>query len=137
MPHPVSNRALLLLTPHAVAPRVPRAGVSMDDMIFIATKLARQMDAQGTDTMFDAARQATVLMEEMRPLLDNVRPVLMRFGLHMSHLVLHHRPHYVCPVRLTGDYLVLLHLRLSSSPRRCSRSFRRCGGGTWSGTWRC
>eukprot|EP00873_Tetraselmis_striata_P038594 jgi/Tetstr1/458858/TSEL_004367.t1 len=46
-------------------------GVSMDDMIFIATKLARQMDAQGTDTMFDAARQATVLMEEMRPLLDN------------------------------------------------------------------
>lgn len=45
-------------------------GVSVDDMVYIATKLARQMDAQGTDCMFDAARKATVLMEEARPLLD-------------------------------------------------------------------
>ena len=46
------------------------AGVSMDDLVYITTKLARQMDMQGLDKMFDAAESATAAIEDARPLLQ-------------------------------------------------------------------
>ena len=58
-----------------------RPGVAMDDLVYICTKIARQMDAQGLDRVFDAAEAATAAIEEARPLLarvvelvDEVRP---------------------------------------------------------------
>lgn len=44
----------------------------MDDMVYICTKMARQMEAQGMDSMFKAAKTATVLMEDAKPLLEKV-----------------------------------------------------------------
>jgi hypothetical protein len=44
----------------------------MDDLVYICTKLARQMDAQGLDRIFDAAEAATSAIEEARPLLQRV-----------------------------------------------------------------
>lgn len=41
-------------------------------MVYICTKLARQMDQEGMDSMFAAAKTATSLMEEAKPLLDQV-----------------------------------------------------------------
>ena len=49
-----------------------RAGVAMDDLVYICTKIARQMDAQGLDRVFDAAEAATAAIEEARPLLARV-----------------------------------------------------------------
>jgi hypothetical protein len=46
-------------------------GVSMDDLVFICTKIARQMDADGLSKLFDAAETATAAIEEARPLLAN------------------------------------------------------------------
>lgn len=42
----------------------------MDDLVYITTKLARQMDMQGLDKMFDAAESATAAIEDARPLLQ-------------------------------------------------------------------
>lgn len=60
----------------------PCAGVAMDDLVYICTKIARQMDAQGLDRIFDAAEAAAAVAEEARPLLqrvvelvDEVRPL--------------------------------------------------------------
>lgn len=47
------------------------AGVAMDDLVYICTKIARQMEASGLDKMFDAAETATAAIEEARPLLEN------------------------------------------------------------------
>ena len=44
----------------------------MDDLVYICTKIARQMDAQGLDRIFDAAEAATSAIEEARPLLQRV-----------------------------------------------------------------
>ncbi len=44
----------------------------MDDLVYICTKIARQMDAQGLDRIFDAAEAATAVAEEARPLLQRV-----------------------------------------------------------------
>ena len=44
----------------------------MDDLVYICTKIARQMDAQGLDRVFDAAEAATAAIEEARPLLARV-----------------------------------------------------------------
>ena len=50
----------------------PGSGVAMDDLVYICTKIARQMDAQGLDRVFDAAEAATAAIEEARPLLARV-----------------------------------------------------------------
>ena len=42
----------------------------MDDLVYICTKMARNMDAGGIDKMLDAADSATAAMEEARPLLQ-------------------------------------------------------------------
>ena len=42
----------------------------MDDLVYICTKLARQMDLQGIDKIFDTADSATAAIEEARPLLQ-------------------------------------------------------------------
>lgn len=41
----------------------------MDDLVYICTKIARQMDADGLDRVFDAAQAASLAIEEGRPLL--------------------------------------------------------------------
>ena len=48
------------------------AGVAMDDLVYICTKIARQMDAQGLDRIFDAAEAAAAVAEEAKPLLQRV-----------------------------------------------------------------
>ena len=48
------------------------AGVAMDDLVYICTKIARQMDAQGLDHIFDAAEAAAAVAEEAKPLLQRV-----------------------------------------------------------------
>lgn len=45
-------------------------GVAMDDLVYICTKLARQMDVQGLDKIFDTAEAAMGAIEEARPLLQ-------------------------------------------------------------------
>lgn len=42
----------------------------MDDLVYICTKLARQMDMQGLDKIFDTAEAAMGAIEEARPLLQ-------------------------------------------------------------------
>ena len=42
----------------------------MDDLVYICTKLARQMDVQGLDKIFDTAEAAMGAIEEARPLLQ-------------------------------------------------------------------
>lgn len=46
------------------------AGVAMDDLVYICTKIARQMDANGLDKIFDTAEAAMGAIEEARPLLQ-------------------------------------------------------------------
>lgn len=46
------------------------AGVAMDDLVYICTKIARQMDANGLDRVFEAAQAATLAIEDGRPLLQ-------------------------------------------------------------------
>ena len=45
-------------------------GVAMNDVVYICTKIARQMDAQGLDKIFDTAEAASAAIEEARPLLQ-------------------------------------------------------------------
>mmetsp|Transcript_9400 Transcript_9400/g.25453 ORF Transcript_9400/g.25453 Transcript_9400/m.25453 type:complete len:368 (-) Transcript_9400:142-1245(-) len=58
-------------------------GVALDDLVYICTKLANQMDAQGIDSMFAAMNSAQSAIEEAQPLLkraveltDEVIPLL-------------------------------------------------------------
>jgi hypothetical protein len=43
----------------------------LDDLVYICTKIARQMDSNGLSKVFDAAETATSAIEEARPLLEN------------------------------------------------------------------
>ena len=45
--------------------------MALDDLVYICTKIARQMDANGLNKVFDAADTATAAIEEARPLLEN------------------------------------------------------------------
>ncbi|KAL6766321.1 TGD2 [Auxenochlorella protothecoides x Auxenochlorella symbiontica] len=45
-------------------------GVAMDDLVYICTKIARQMDAAGLDRMFSAVDAAQVALEGAEPLLQ-------------------------------------------------------------------
>eukprot|EP00884_Botryococcus_braunii_P003273 jgi/Botrbrau1/12947/Bobra.154_2s0008.1 len=47
-------------------------GVAMDDLVYIMTRMARNMEAQGLDKMFDAAEAATAAIEEARPLIQRI-----------------------------------------------------------------
>ena len=46
-------------------------GVALDDLVYICTKIARQMDSNGLSKVLDAAETATSAIEEARPLLEN------------------------------------------------------------------
>lgn len=52
----------------------------MDDLVYICTKIARQMDAQGLDRIFDAAEAATAVAEEAKPLLQRVVQLVDEVG---------------------------------------------------------
>jgi len=45
-------------------------GVALDDLVYIMTRLARQMEEDGFDKVFAAAEEATALMKEASPLLQ-------------------------------------------------------------------
>ena len=52
----------------------------MDDLVYICTKIARQMDTNGLDRMFDAATAATSAIEESRPLLQQADAIAREVG---------------------------------------------------------
>ncbi|KAG1663370.1 hypothetical protein FOA52_007107 [Chlamydomonas sp. UWO 241] len=45
-------------------------GVALDDLVYIMTRLARQMEEDGFDKVFAAAEEATTLMREAQPLIQ-------------------------------------------------------------------
>jgi ABC-type transporter Mla subunit MlaD len=45
-------------------------GVALDDLVYICTKIAKEMDQQGVDKVFEAMATATSAMEEAKPLLQ-------------------------------------------------------------------
>lgn len=45
--------------------------MALDDLVYICTKIARQMDADGLSKVFDAAETASSAIDEARPLLEN------------------------------------------------------------------
>ena len=61
----------------------------MDDLVYICTKLARQMDVQGLDKIFDTAEAAMGAIEEARPLLQRavelVNEVRQLFSMSSQH----------------------------------------------------
>ena len=74
----------------------------MDDLVYICTKLARQMDVQGLDKIFDTAEAAMGAIEEARPLLQRAIELVnevqynssfyLAVGRHSSAHQLHHFP---------------------------------------------
>lgn len=50
--------------------RTRSPGVAMDDLVYICTKIARQMDAAGLDRMFSAVDAAQAALEGAEPLLQ-------------------------------------------------------------------
>lgn len=56
---------------HVHDPNCCLTGVALDDLVYICTKIARQMDADGLSKVFDAAETASSAIEEARPLLEN------------------------------------------------------------------
>lgn len=44
-------------------------GVALDDLVYICTKLAREMDNNGMDKMFAAMESAQAAIEDAKPLL--------------------------------------------------------------------
>ncbi|GAX84634.1 hypothetical protein CEUSTIGMA_g12055.t1 [Chlamydomonas eustigma] len=46
------------------------AGVALDDLVYIMTRLARQAEEEGFDKVFAAAEEATRVMKEAQPLLQ-------------------------------------------------------------------
>ena len=69
------------------ASHVACAGVAMDDLVYICTKIARQMDAQGLDRIFDAAEAAAAVAEEARPLLQRVVELVDEVRSLVAHLL--------------------------------------------------
>ena len=47
----------------------------MDDLVYVCTKIARQMDTDGLDKMFEAAASANTAIEEGRPLLQQASAI--------------------------------------------------------------
>ena len=45
-------------------------GVAMDELVYICTKIARQMDTQGIDKVFEGMDVITQTIEDARPLLN-------------------------------------------------------------------
>jgi ABC-type transporter Mla subunit MlaD len=45
-------------------------GVALDDLVYICTKIAREMDAHGVDTVFQAMESAREAIEDAKPLLS-------------------------------------------------------------------
>eukprot|EP00878_Enallax_costatus_P002541 GHUV01002723.1.p1 GENE.GHUV01002723.1~~GHUV01002723.1.p1 ORF type:complete len:393 (+),score=111.51 GHUV01002723.1:299-1477(+) len=45
-------------------------GVALDDMVYVMTRMARQMEEEGIDKFFEAAQAATAAIEEATPLLE-------------------------------------------------------------------
>ncbi|KAI3432325.1 hypothetical protein D9Q98_003884 [Chlorella vulgaris] len=58
-------------------------GVALDDLVYLCTKIARQMDTQGVDRVFEAMESARAAIEDAKPLLlqavklsDEILPLL-------------------------------------------------------------
>jgi hypothetical protein len=55
-------------------------GVALDDLVYICTKLARQMDTQGIDKIFEASDTITAAVEDARPLLNRAVDLVDEVG---------------------------------------------------------
>ena len=51
---------------------VGQQGVSLDELVGICTKLAKQMDKEGLDKVFEAVTKVSFLMEDVKPILEKV-----------------------------------------------------------------
>jgi len=47
-------------------------GVCLDDLVYMCTKLARQFDQQGVESMFKAAESLSAALDTAQPLIDQV-----------------------------------------------------------------
>jgi len=96
----------------------------MDDLVYICTKLARQMDVQGLDKIFDTAESAMGAIEEARPLLQRA-----------VELVNEVRPHQMAG---QGCLCWWWSLRgMYEKPRGCGHWLVEVGGVWVGGGWVC
>ena len=49
-------------------------GVSLDDLVYILTKVIRQMDQDGVDSVFRAAEGLSEALDTAQPLIQQVVP---------------------------------------------------------------
>lgn len=49
-----------------------KRGVSLDELVGICTKIAKEMDQQGVSTVFEAMDKFAALAEEAKPLVERV-----------------------------------------------------------------
>ena len=101
------------------------AGVAMDDLVYICTKIARQMDADGLDRVFEAAQAATLAIEDGRPLLARAIELADEVCLHPEQQMLclcHMHAGPTCSISWTCGFSAL-------STRLCALSCRQASGG--------
>jgi hypothetical protein len=46
------------------------AGVALDDLVYLCTKIARQFDTQGMERVFEAMESARAAIDDAKPLLS-------------------------------------------------------------------
>ena len=47
-------------------------GVSLDDLVYILTRLARQLDQDGAESVFKAAEGLSIALDTAQPLIEQV-----------------------------------------------------------------
>ena len=75
---------LLLIIFLCRSPSMAAPGVALDDLVYICTKIARQLDSQGVDRVFEAMESAREVIQDAKPLLqravelsDEIIPLLI------------------------------------------------------------
>jgi hypothetical protein len=66
--HQTADACCIALSPSPAPPLAQ--GVALDDLVYIMTKLSRQMEEEGIDKIFAAAEAATAAIKESQPLLQ-------------------------------------------------------------------
>ena len=91
-------------------------GVALDDLVYICTKIARQMDSNGLSKVFDAAETATSAIEEARPLLENAVKLVDEVCL---------RSRSLCRTRVHTQLTLHYNLAVSQGNHDCAVAFTR------------
>ena len=89
-------------------------GVALDDLVYICTKIARQMDSNGLSKVFDAAETATSAIEEARPLLENAVKLVDEVCL---------RSRSLCRTRVHTQLTLHYNLAVSQGNHDCAVAF--------------